>query len=70
MPLTYVARSISRAAELARRASKPLDGLRIWANVVPLGTHHNKAVCAVATMLLGVSIMVLSVSSVNAAFLP
>jgi len=51
MLLTNGARAILRAAELALRAGKPLDGLRTWATEIQARAHHNKATCALANKL-------------------
>ena len=59
MLLTHGARAILRAAELARRAGKPLDGLRTWATRIQARAHHNKATCALANKLARVCYAVL-----------
>ena len=59
MLLTHGARAILRAAELARRAGKPLDGLRTWATEIQARAHHNKATCALANKLARVCYAVL-----------
>jgi transposase len=59
MLLTHGARAVLRAAELARRAGKPLDGLRTWATEIQARTHHNKAACALANKLARVCYAVL-----------
>jgi transposase len=59
MLLTHGARAILRAAELARRAGKPLDGLRTWATEIQTRAHHNKATCALANKLARVCYAVL-----------
>lgn len=59
MLLTHGARALLRAAELARRAGKTLDGLRTWATEVQARTHHNKAACALANKLARVCYAVL-----------
>jgi transposase len=51
MLLTHGARSVLRAAALAHKADKQLDGLRQWALAVQGRTNHNKAVCALANKL-------------------
>ena len=51
MLLTHGARSVLRAASVAARAGKSLDGLRQWALTVQGRTHHNKAACALANKL-------------------
>lgn len=56
---THGARALLRAAELARRAGKTLDGLRTWATEVQARTHHNKAACALANTLARVCYAVL-----------
>lgn len=40
-----------RAADVARHAGKPIDGLRTWALDVQGRTNHNKATCALANKL-------------------
>lgn len=57
--LTHGARALLRAAELARRAGKALDGLRTWATEVQTRVHHNKATCALANKLARVCYAVL-----------
>lgn len=59
MLLTHGARAVLRAAEVARRAGKHLDGLRTWATTVQTRVHHNKAVCALANKLARVCYAVL-----------
>lgn len=59
MLLTHGARALLRAAELARRAGKTLDGLRTWATEVQARAHHNKAACALANKLARVCYAVL-----------
>jgi transposase len=59
MLLTHGARALLRAAELARRAGRPLDGLRTWATEMQGRTHHNKAACALANKLARVCYAVL-----------
>jgi transposase len=51
MLLTHGARSVLRAAAVARNAGKTLDGLRGWALAVQGRTNHNKAACALANKL-------------------
>lgn len=51
MLLTHGARAVLRAAELARRNGRPLDGLRTWATEIQTRAHHNKAACALANKL-------------------
>ena len=51
MLLTHGARSVLRAADVARHAGKPIDGLRSWALDVQGRTNHNKATCALANKL-------------------
>lgn len=51
MLLTHGARSVLRAADVARHAGKPIDGLRTWALDVQGRTNHNKATCALANKL-------------------
>ncbi len=51
MLLTHGARSVLRAATVARRAGRDLDRLRAWALAVQERTNHNKATCALANKL-------------------
>jgi transposase len=51
MLLTHGARSVLRAATVARRAGRPLDRLRSWALAVQDRTNHNKATCALANKM-------------------
>ena len=51
MLLTHGARSVLRAATVARRAGRSLDRLRSWALAVQDRTNHNKATCALANKL-------------------
>jgi transposase len=51
MLLTHGARSVLRAATVARQAGRSLDGLRLWATEVQARTNHNKAACALANKL-------------------
>ena len=51
MLLTHGARSVLRAATVARQRGKPLDDLRSWATSVQGRTNHNKATCALANKL-------------------
>ena len=51
MLLTHGARSVLRAAAVARNAAKPLDALRTWALAVQGRTNHNKAACALANKM-------------------
>jgi len=51
MLLTHGARSVLRAATVARRAGRPLDRLKTWALEVQARTNHNKAACALANKL-------------------
>ena len=51
MLLTHGARSVLRAATVARRAGRDLDRLRSWALEVQARTNHNKATCALANKL-------------------
>lgn len=51
MLLTHGARSVLRAATVARRAGKSIDGLRTWATAVEGRSNHNKAACALANKL-------------------
>jgi len=51
MLLTHGARSVLRAATVARRQGRKLDRLRTWALQVQDRTNHNKATCALANKL-------------------
>jgi transposase len=51
MLLTHGARSILRAATVARRAGRQIDRLKTWALAVQARTNHNKAACALANKL-------------------
>ena len=51
MLLTHGARSVLRAAAVARCAGRSLDRLRSWALAVQDRTNHNKATCALANKL-------------------
>jgi transposase len=51
MLLTHGARSVLRAAGVAKQAGRPLDELRTWAVAVQERTNHNKATCALANKL-------------------
>jgi transposase len=51
MLLTHGARSVLRAATVARRAGRDVDRLRSWALEVQARTNHNKATCALANKL-------------------
>jgi transposase len=51
MLLTHGARSVLRAATVAVRAGKTVDGLRQWALGVQQRSNHNKATCALANKL-------------------
>jgi len=51
MLLTHGARSVLRAASVAVRAGKTVDGLRQWALGVQHRANHNKAACALANKL-------------------
>ena len=51
MLLTHGARSVLRAATVARRQGRSLDRLRTWALAVQDRTNHNKATCALANKL-------------------
>jgi len=51
MLLTHGARSILRAATVARRAGRQIDRLKTWALQVQARTNHNKAACALANKL-------------------
>jgi transposase len=51
MLLTHGARSVLRAATVARRSGRELDRLRTWALAVQARSNHNKATCALANKL-------------------
>ncbi|MHB8915570.1 MAG: IS110 family RNA-guided transposase [Thiobacillus sp.] len=51
MLLTHGARAVLRAATVARRAGREIDGLKDWALKVQGRTNHNKATCALANKL-------------------
>jgi len=51
MLLTHGARSVLRAAKVARRAGRQIDRLKTWALQVQARTNHNKAACALANKL-------------------
>ena len=51
MLLTHGARAVLRAATVAVRAGKTVDGLRQWALGVQHRSNHNKATCALANKL-------------------
>ena len=51
MLLTHGARSVMRAASVAVRGGKTVDGLRQWALAVQDRSNHNKATCALAKKL-------------------
>lgn len=51
MLLTHGARSVLRAAKLARQTGRAVTGLRDWALNVQARTNHNKAACALANKL-------------------
>ena len=51
MLLTHGARSLLRAAVVAKRAGRPIDRLKAWALEVQARTNHNKATCALANKL-------------------
>ena len=51
MLLTHGARSVLRAASVARHAGRNVDRLRSWALAVQDRTNHNKATCALANKL-------------------
>jgi transposase len=51
MLLTHGARSVLRAATVAQRAGRSVDGLRHWALAVQARSNHNKATCALANKL-------------------
>jgi transposase len=49
--LTHGARSVLRAATVARRAGRNVDRLRSWALELQARSNHNKATCALANKL-------------------
>ena len=51
MLLTHGARSVLRAATVARTKGRELDGLRHWALAVQRRSNHNKAACALANKM-------------------
>jgi transposase len=51
MLLTHGARSVLRAASVARHAGRTIDALRHWALAVQGRSNHNKATCALANKL-------------------
>lgn len=51
MLLTHGARSVLRAATVAREVGRSVDGLRSWAMAVQGRTNHNKAACALANKM-------------------
>ncbi len=51
MLLTHGARSVLRAATVARHAGREIDRLRIWALELQARSNHNKAACALANKL-------------------
>ena len=51
MLLTHGARSVLRAATVAREVGRSIDGLRTWAMAVQGRTNHNKAACALANKM-------------------
>ncbi len=51
MLLTHGARSVLRAAVVAQRAGRTVDGIKQWALTVQGRTNHNKAACALANKL-------------------
>lgn len=51
MLLTHGARSVLRAATVAKSAGRPIDPLRQWAVTVQQRSNHNKATCALANKL-------------------
>jgi transposase len=51
MLLTHGARSVLRAATVARRMGREVDRLRAWALAVQDRSNHNKATCALANKL-------------------
>jgi transposase len=56
--LTHGARSILRAATVARRAGRKIDRLKTWALEVQARTNHNKATCALANKLARIALAV------------
>ncbi|MEC4717688.1 transposase [Noviherbaspirillum sp. CPCC 100848] len=48
MLLTHGARSVLRAASIAVKAGRQIDGLRTWALGVQSRANHDKAACALA----------------------
>jgi hypothetical protein len=48
MLLTHGARSVLRAATVAREVGRSVDGLRTWAMAEQGRINHNKAACALA----------------------
>ena len=51
MLLTHGARAVLRAATVAKRAGRQIEGLKDWALKVQGRTNHNKAACALANKL-------------------
>lgn len=51
MLLTHGARSVLRAAKVARDAGKEITGVRRWALEVQSRSNHNKAACALANKM-------------------
>jgi transposase len=51
MLITHGARSVLRAAAVARNAGRPIDPLRQWAVAIQERSNHNKATCALANKL-------------------
>ena len=51
MLLTHGARSVLRAATVAREVGRSMDGLRTWALTVQGRTNHNKATCALTNKM-------------------
>lgn len=51
MLLTHGARSVLRAATVAKNIGRAVDGLRTWAMAVQGRTNHNKAACALANKM-------------------
>lgn len=49
--LTHGARSVLRAATVARRCGRPISRLQSWALELQARTNHNKAACALANKL-------------------
>ena len=59
MLLTHGARAVLRAATVAKRAGRQIEGLKDWALKVQGRTNHNKAACALANKLVRICYAVL-----------